>query len=106
MAPVSAPLRRLAYALILVLVVEYLVVPQLAGARRALVLLAEVKFRYIFLGIGLEAASIVAYALLTRGVLPRTANAPSLWTLIRIQMSTLAVSHVVPGGAAAGNGLG
>src|SRR5581483_12114852 len=41
-----------------------------------------------------------------RGVLPRTAAAPRLWTVFRIQLSTLAVSHVLPGGAAAGGGLG
>jgi uncharacterized protein (TIRG00374 family) len=88
-----------------VLLIEYLVVPQIAGARRSIDSLGGVKFRYIFAGLLLEAAAIVAYAQLTRGVLPRT-SAPKLWTVVRIQLATLGVSHVVPGGTAAGTGLG
>jgi uncharacterized protein (TIRG00374 family) len=42
--------------------------------------------------------------MLTRSLLPR-GRRPSLWRLVRIQLSTLAVSHVVPGGSAAGAGL-
>ena len=105
MAKVSRHLRRVAYGLILVLVIEYLVLPQLAGARRSLHLIGGIRFRYIFFGLGLEAASIVAYAQLFRSILPR-GRAPSLWIVTRIQLATLAVSHVVPGGAAAGGGLG
>src|SRR5207248_4698866 len=75
----SPHLRRILYGLVFVLVVEYLVVPQLGGARRAAGLLAGVKFRYIFAGIGLEALSILSYARLTRSILPRS-HAPSLWT--------------------------
>jgi hypothetical protein len=97
--------RRVVLALALFLVIEYLVLPQIAGARRSFGLLSDVNLRYVLAGLGLEAASLVAYAQLTRGVLPRTA-APRLWTLLRIQLSTLAVNHVVPGGAAAGGGLG
>jgi uncharacterized protein (TIRG00374 family) len=98
-------IRRVVLALVLLLVLEYLVLPQIAGARRSLGLLADVNLRYLLAGLALEAASLVAYAQLTRGVLPRV-GAPSRWTLLRIQLSTLAVSHVVPGGAAAGGGLG
>jgi uncharacterized protein (TIRG00374 family) len=105
MSALPRSVRRVVIALVLLLVVEYLVLPQIAGARRALGLLSDVNLRYLLAGLGLEAASLVAYAQLTRGVLPRTA-APPLWTLLRIQLSTLAVSHVVPGGAAAGGGLG
>jgi len=104
-AKFSAHLRRVVFGLLLVLVLEYLVLPQLAGARHSLHLIGGIKFRYVFLGIALEAASIVGYAQLTRSILPR-ATTPSLWTVVRIQLSTLAVSHVVPGGAAAGGGLG
>lgn len=101
----STSLRRVVYGLVLVAVVEYLVLPQIAGARKSIDLIGGVKFRYIFAGLVLEAAAIVAYAQLTRGVLPK-ASAPKLWTVVRIQLSTLGVSHVVPGGTAAGTGLG
>jgi uncharacterized protein (TIRG00374 family) len=102
---VSPHLRRVAYGLVLVLVLEYLVLPQLAGARHSLHLIGGIKFRYIFAGVVLEGAAIVAYAQLFRSILPRH-ETPHLWTVVRIQLSTLAVSHVVPGGAAAGGGLG
>ena len=42
--------------------------------------------------------------MLTRSLLPRERR-PILWRIVRIQLSTLAVSHVVPGGSAAGAGL-
>jgi len=98
--------RRIVVGLVLALVVEYLVLPQIAGARRSLGLLSHVNLLYVLAGLALEAASLLAYAQLNRGVLPRTAAAPRLWTVFRIQLSTLAVSHVLPGGAAAGGGLG
>ncbi len=101
----SPYLRRVFLGLLFLLVVEYLVLPQITGARRAAGLLAHVNVAYLFAGIGLEAAAIVAYAQLTRSIVSRE-HAPSLWTLLRIQLSTLSVSHVVPGGAAAGGGLG
>ncbi len=99
-------MRRVVLLLILLLVVEYLVLPQIAGARRSLHLLGDVNLAYVLVGILLEVASIAAYAQLTRGVLPRTGDKPGFWTLLRIQLSTLSVSHVLPGGAAAGSGLG
>jgi uncharacterized protein (TIRG00374 family) len=98
--------RRIILGLVLVLVFEYLVLPQIAGARRSLGLLSQVNLLYVLAGFGLIAASLVAYTQLTRGVLPRDASTPRFWTVLRIQLSTLAVSHVVPGGAAAGGGLG
>lgn len=89
----------------LALVVEYLVIPQLAGARKELHLLTRVNIILLLIGLLLEVGSLVAYAYLTRAVLPRNGR-PSTPTLLRIQLSTLAVSHVLPGGTAAGAGLG
>jgi uncharacterized protein (TIRG00374 family) len=97
-------LRRVGFALVLLLVVEYLVLPQIAGARKALSLVAHARLGLIAAGVALEVTSIVAYTMLTRSLLPR-GRRPSLWRLVRIQLSTLAVSHVVPGGSAAGAGL-
>lgn len=101
----SPHLRRVLYGLVLLLVLEYLVLPQVSGARLALHRIGGIKFRYIFIGLALEAASIVSYAQLFRSILPSNVR-PKLWTVVRVQLSTLAVSHVVPGGAAAGGGLG
>ena len=55
-------------------------------------------------GFALEAAALVAYGRLTQSVLPK--DGPGLSKVLRIDLSTLAVSHVIPGGTAGGTGLG
>jgi uncharacterized protein (TIRG00374 family) len=99
------PVRRLVQLLLVAFVVIHFVLPQIAGARRTLSLLGGVDLRLIALGVALEAASILSYTNLTRTMIPRD-NAPPFFSLLRIQLSTLAVSHVVPGGSAAGGALG
>ena len=99
------PVRRLVQLLLVAFVVIHFVLPQIAGARRTLSLLGGVDLRLIALGVALEAASILSYTNLTRTMIPR-GSAPPFPTLLRIQLSTLAVSHVVPGGSAAGGALG
>jgi uncharacterized protein (TIRG00374 family) len=85
-------------------VVEYLVLPQIAGAHKALEVLGGVRPEYLVGGAALDVLSVVVYAALTRSVLPR-AGRPGLWTLLRIDTTTLGVSHVVPGGAATAGAL-
>jgi len=98
------PFRRGALLVVLALVVEYLLLPQVAGVRHSLHLLSRVNALYVILGVLLEVASLASYAKLTEVVLPARASRFSrLW---RIDMSTLAVSHVLPGGSAGGDGLG
>ena len=87
-------------AFLAVLVVEYFVLPQLAGARKALRLLGQVNAGFMVLGLVLEVGALVAYSQLTHTVLP--AGSPSRPRLMKINLSTLAVSHVAPGGTAAG----
>jgi uncharacterized protein (TIRG00374 family) len=87
------------------LVIEYLLLPQLAGASRAVSRLAHVDLVLVGLAIALEGLSLLAYAELTRSVLPLSGS-PSLGTVARIDLATLAVSHIVPGGSAAGTGIG
>jgi uncharacterized protein (TIRG00374 family) len=94
-----------ATVLAVVVVVEYLVLPQIAGARNSLDLLASVSVPYLIVGVLLEAAAIGAYAKLTQATLP-PGHRPPFPTLLRIDLSTLAASHIVPGGSAAGAGLG
>lgn len=100
-----APVWRVGRLLVVALLVEYFVVPQIAGTRKALHQLAQVNPLLLLAGVGLEAAAIVSYAALGRSVLPREGS-PGLWTILRIQLTTLSVSHCVPGGTAAGSGLG
>lgn len=99
------PLRHLVRLGIFLLIVEYLVLPQIAGSRKALHLLSDVDTSWLVLGVLLQLTSLIAYAQLTRSVLPRRSD-PGLGTVLRIQLSTLSVSHCVPGGSAAGSTLG
>jgi uncharacterized protein (TIRG00374 family) len=98
-------LRRVVFVLLGLVVVEYLLLPQIAGARHALDLLTSVSVGYLLVGAVLEVAAIAVYAKLTQAVLPADGR-PPLSTVLRIDLSTLAASHIVPGGSAAGAGLG
>ena len=98
------PFRRGALLVLLALVAEYLVLPQIGGVGRSLHLLGRMNIGFVVVGVLLEAASLASYAELTRAVLPPGASRFSrVW---RIDLSTLAVSHVLPGGTAGGDGLG
>jgi putative heme transporter len=79
--------------------------PQIGGMRRAIHELNSVDPLLLAAGLGLQIASLVAYTCLTRAALPRD-NWPKRSLLFRIQLSTKAVTNVVPGGSAAGSALG
>jgi uncharacterized protein (TIRG00374 family) len=100
-----APIWQVGRLLLLALIVEYLVVPQLAGPRKVVHLITEVNPLLLLAGVGLEAAALLSYAQLTRTVLP-DGNNLSLLTILRIELTTLSVSHCAPGGSAAGTALG
>lgn len=99
------PVWHLGRLLILALLIEYLVLPQLAGPRKLLTLLDQVNPLLLLAGVGLEAGALMAYGLLTRAVLPATSRI-GFFTIFRIEMTTLSVSHCAPGGTAAGTALG
>jgi uncharacterized protein (TIRG00374 family) len=103
-AGILRPLRHGITLLLLALVVEYLVVPELVGASHHLFLLSQLKVGWLIAGIVLEAIALLAYSLLTKVLLPE--DAPGLWTLLRIDLAGNAVSHIFPGGSAASAGLG
>lgn len=87
----------------IILVFEYLVLPQIAGARKAISLLQHINIAYVGLGVALELAALLSYASLTIAVLPK--QSIGLWSVFRIDMSSLALSHVTPAGTAGGTGL-
>jgi uncharacterized protein (TIRG00374 family) len=91
------------YAIALFLVLEYLVLPQLAGARKSLYLLGRINVAYVVAGVVLEACALVSYSQLTDTVLHH--EGPPRWRLLRINLSSLAVSHVMPGGTAPGTAV-
>jgi uncharacterized protein (TIRG00374 family) len=99
------PLRRGVVLFIIVLIVEYLVVPELTGARKDLYLLNRVNGYWMAGGVVLEALSLLCYGLLTRALL-RPQGRPSLFTLFRIDMAAAAVAHVIPAGTLGSAGIG
>jgi hypothetical protein len=103
--PTRRRIRRIVTILVGAVLVEYLVVPQLAGARKAVSLLGQVQLGWLVAGAVLYAAAIASYAELTRTLLP-AADRPPFRTVLRITLSTLGLSHVVPGGTAVGTSLG
>lgn len=98
-------LKRTPLVVMFFLVFNYLVLPQLGGARQAADRLSAVNPLLLLLALGLEMAALVAYAQLTRVTLPAVPKL-SLGTVLRIQLSTKAVTNLVPGGSAAGGTLG
>lgn len=91
-------------AIILIFVFEYLILPEIASARKSLDLLGKVSVGFLILALILEVLSLMSYAELSRTFL--TPDAPKFWRMFRINLSTLAVSHVLPGGTAPGSALG
>jgi len=101
----AKPARRGAIIFILVLVIEYLVVPELVGASKDLYLLERVSAWWVAAGVALEGMSLFCYAVLTKVLLPPGPK-PSLWTLFRIDLSAAAVAHVIPAGTLGTAALG
>ena len=103
--PVATSVRRLTQLLLVAFVVIHFVLPQVPKVRDAVPLLGSIDVRLVLLAVAFEAASICSYTKLTASLIPR-GQQPRFFTLLRIQLSTLAISHVVPGGSAAGGALG
>jgi uncharacterized protein (TIRG00374 family) len=99
------PLRRLAILLILALIVEYLVIPELVGASKDLYLLGRLNVGWLIGGTIVEAVALFCYALLNRVLLPPEGR-PSLSRLFRIDLVAAAVAHVIPAGTVGSAGIG
>ena len=100
------PVRRGVLLFALVLVIEYLVVPELIGASKDLHLLGQVNPAWLAAGAILEGLSLFCYGLLTQAVLPPGAHNPGLSRLFRIDLSAAAVAHVLPAGTLGSAGIG
>jgi uncharacterized protein (TIRG00374 family) len=85
---------------VLFFVLEYILLPELASARKEFHQLRHLNFLWLILGVLFELAALIAYAELTRTVL--SPEAPSRWRVFRINMSALAISHTLPGGTVPG----
>ncbi|HEX3333646.1 MAG TPA: YbhN family protein [Acidimicrobiales bacterium] len=111
MAPPEAPkhkrqwiprnVRIALMILLLFFIGEYILLPELASARKEFHQLTHLNFLWLILGAGLEVCALLAYAQLTRTVL--SPDAPPLFRTLRINMWALAVSHTLPGGTVPGS---
>ena len=99
----SPPLRWAVTVVVLLFVLEYLLLPDIASARKSITLLGRVNVAGLLIATGLEVLSLLAYAELTHTVL--SPDAPGRFRLFRVNMSSLAVSHVLPGGTAPGTAV-
>ena len=96
-------LRRVLSLVAVAFMIEYLVIPQFSSAKKSIHLLRDVNPLLLILAVVVEAAAIASYSELTRTVF--TPHAPKRIDTYRINLSTLALSHVVPGGTAPASAL-
>jgi uncharacterized protein (TIRG00374 family) len=88
------------FVIILIGVVEYVLLPEVAKARKSVHKIENVDWWWLLAAVIAEAGSLLAYAQLTFTVL--SPGAPRRFRLFLINMWSLAVSHVLPGGTAPG----
>ncbi|MEY4339666.1 MAG: hypothetical protein RLZ14_1516 [Actinomycetota bacterium] len=100
------PLRLSLKAAAGVLVVWFFVLPLIPGLRQAASDLRTVNPWLLALGLVLQLSALFCYSLLTRAALGDSGRSISRLRLFRIQLSTKALSNIVPGGSAAGSALG
>lgn len=95
-------LKLLAFAA----VIYYFVIPIIPRFTNAWSELDRVQPVLLVVGLGLEIVALYCYAPLMKAALGDAGEALSRWRLFRIQMSTRALSSIVPGGSAASSALG
>lgn len=100
----NRPVRIVVVLLILALLAEYLVIPELVDASRNLYLLGRISAAWVVAGVALEALSLYCYALMNRALLP--GKSPPMSRLFRIDLAAAAVAHVLPAGTAGSAGIG
>lgn len=88
------------------LIVVYFLILNIPGLRNAVDQLSEVKPGLLVLGLVLELLALFCYSLMTRAALGPVGHHMTALHLFRIQLSTRALSSLVPGGSAAGSALG
>lgn len=86
--------------------VVYFLILNIPGLRNAFDQLNEVEPRLLLLGLALELLALFCYSVMTKVALGPIADHLPTWRLFRIQLSTRALSSLVPGGSAAGSALG
>jgi hypothetical protein len=104
--PGIRPVRFTLKVLIAVVVAYFLLPGVLTGFQQAADSIRTVNPGLILLGFTLQLLSLFFYSLLTRAALGSAGRVLARTRLFRIQLSTKALSNIVPGGNAAGSALG
>lgn len=97
-------LRGTIKTIVFLAVFIYFGIPAITNARDAIDRLTTVDPLLLLLGLVLQLLSLVGYSQLTKAALPR--RSVRLSVLLRIQLTTRAITNVVPGGSAAGSAMG
>ena len=97
---------RLGLKALLFILVFYFFLGLLPNFRDAANRIRDVNPILLLVGFALQLIALYAYALLTRAALGDAAAPLSAMRMFRIQLSTKALTNVVPGGNAAGSALG
>ena len=104
--PRIRPVQLTIKALLLVILAVFLLPPVLSGFRDAWDTISDVNPALLVLGFALQLLALFCYSLLTRATLGSAGRRLSMARIFRIQLSTKALSNVVPGGNAASSALG
>ena len=105
-APNRKPFRFTLKLLVAATLSYYFIVPMIPDFRDALDDLRRVEPLLLGVGLALELIALYCYAPLMKAALGDAGEQLSRWRLFRIQMSTRALSSIVPGGSAASSALG
>lgn len=105
MSRVAAAWIRRALFLVLLAAVVYFLLPRVGGLSKETASLRHANWALIGLAIALEGISLGAYVLLYRRILRAMGSVVPTLEVTEVVMATFLVSHVVPGGSAAGTAV-
>ena len=97
-------IRRGLLFVVLVAVVSFLL-PRIGGLKQEAASLRHANWALMGVAVALEAVSLFAYVLLYRNVLRTMGSVVPTLVVTEVVMATFLVSHVVPGGSAAGTAV-
>jgi uncharacterized protein (TIRG00374 family) len=100
------PIRFTIKILLLIVIGVFLLPGVLDGFQQAIETVREVNPALLLAGFALQLSALLAYSLLTRATLGTAGRRISVARIFRIQLSTKALSNIVPGGNAASSALG
>ena len=100
------PIRFTIKVLLLIVIAVFLLPGVLSGFREAIDTVRDVNPLLLLAGFVLQLLALLSYSLLTRATLGTAGRRLSLARIFRIQLSTKALSNIVPGGNAASSALG